>query len=183
MNYKNLTISILIFLLALLAACSDESADDKIRGVLSEVQRLQDEEENFIKEFVSRENIWLGEQLDRFPANRNEIEPVAKQQIETLTRIIELEQRQIEELRKIPAATQDENYRTLIDLQTKLFEKRLEGNKLAINRFELVSDANITTRGILDQHLTKMKISQDQIDNEIIVLEQKMVEHRKRIDK
>lgn len=183
MNHKSLTITSLILLITLIPSCSRLSGEREVRRILAEVAKLQDTEETILKEVMSRENIWIGNRLNSFPANRAELEPIAQQQIQTLFRIIELEERQIKHLRRIPSATQDEDFLRYAELQTQLFEKRLESNRLGIRRFEFILDTNITSKMALDEKLAEIKAVQDQIDIDINKLEESKAEHRKRISK
>jgi hypothetical protein len=169
--------------LVFLDSCSSLSGDNEVRRILADVDELQKEEEAAAKELMSRENIWLGDRLDEFPENRSLLVPIAKQQIDTISRMVDLEEKQIEKLRSVPSVTADSDFLIYADLQTQIFEKRLQSNKLALRRFGFISDPNITNRKELENKLAELRASQQQIDTDLEKLAQKMAEHRKRIGK
>lgn len=181
MNQRKLLLCLgIVFPLFLVTACGRVSEDEKVRVILAEVRVLQDEEAVALKELMSRENIWLGDRLTRFPENRLELEAIARQQIKTFDRILELEQTQISKLRSIRSASRDVDIATYAELQAEAFEKRLESNKLSVRRFGLILDPEINSREVLESKLGELDAAQAEIDKDIQHLDLKIAEYRNR---
>lgn len=183
MKYRFFLFTFLVFSIYFVGSCSISSSENDLRRILAEVDELQKKEEAVSKELSGRQNIWLDDWLKGFPENRNSLTPIAEQQIDTISQIIDLEEKQIEKLGSIPSITADHDFLILADLQTQTFEKRLESNKLALRQFRFISDPTITNRKELDDKVAEINATQQQIDMDLEKLRQKMAEHRRQVGK
>jgi hypothetical protein len=129
--------------IALLAAmlgtfgCAKKSGDEP-RKILADISVLQTKEEALIAEMATRENIFIADRLEGFPENRDELKPVAQQQIESLNGIIELEDRQVAKLESISSVTADQDFFAVRRTQPANLEKA--ARRQAIRDTEVQAD-------------------------------------------
>jgi hypothetical protein len=172
--------------IALLAAmlgtfgCAKKSGDEP-RKILADISVLQTKEEALIAEMATRENIFIADRLEGFPENRDELKPVAQQQIESLNGIIELEDRQIAKLESISSVTADKDFLQYAELNQQIWKKRRDDKQLGIRKFKLISDPKVNSRAALVKSIEEIKSHSEQIDEEIKQLELQKTELRKRI--
>ena len=118
-----------------------------------------------------------------FPENRSRLEPIAKEQIDLLNQNIELEKEQITKLKQIESLPLDKNFLEYSKLNREVFEKRLEGKELGIEKFQLILDKNISSQKQLEDSIFKIKQKQSEIDSKIAILENQQQNIRKNAGK
>jgi hypothetical protein len=180
MNYRSLTLISVAISLIFLASCATATGETEARKILAEVGVLQERERSELDELTSRENIWFSGALNRFPENRLELELIARKQVETLTRILDINQAQVVKLRSVRSFTHDSNIATYSDLQAESLERRIEGNRLSIRRFSLIYDPTIESRKALESKLAELDTMQSEVDKQMEVLDSKLDEYRNR---
>lgn len=163
-------ISLALLVIMIFANCYKHVSVDeqKFNEILGELNQILDKKEAVAKELSSKRNLLTAETLNEFPSNRETFGKAATEKIALYNKIADLDKEQIEKLDRMSRLTLDSGLRSRVEVQRQIHEASIEDTNMSIEKLQSFLDKQILTN--------------DQLREKILPLEQKQVLIREKRD-